>query len=81
MDVSKLPAYVGAVSKDGGYVLIRVSAVEDGMKNIDAEGKKAANAEYTSYLAGEYLAAYLKSLRAKADITIKQELVSAKTAQ
>lgn len=81
MDVSKLPAYVGATAKDGGYVLIRVSAIEDGMKNIDAEGKKTANAEYTAYLSGEYLAAYMKSLRAKANVTINQELVSAKTVQ
>lgn len=81
MDVSKLPAYVGAAAKDGGYVLIRVSTVEDGMKDIDAEGKKAANAEYTAYLAGEYLASYLKSLREKAKITINQQLVNAKSAQ
>lgn len=81
MDVSKLPAYVGSPAKDGGYIVIRVSAVEDGMKDVDAEGKKAANAEYTAYLAGEYLAAYLKSLRDKAKITINQELMSTKTAQ
>lgn len=81
MDVSKLPAYVGAAGKDGGYVLIRVSSVEDGLKDVDAEGRKAANAEYTAYLASEYLAAYMKSLREKAKININQELMSAKTTQ
>ncbi len=81
MDVSKLPSFVGAAAKDGGYVLIRVSTVEDGMKDLDEAGKKAINAEYTSSLGGELLSAYMNSLRAKAKITINQELVSAKTAQ
>jgi peptidyl-prolyl cis-trans isomerase D len=81
MDVAKLPAYVGGVSKDGSYVLIRVSSIEDGMKDVDTESKKAGNVEYTVALASEYQAAYLKSLRDKAKITINQELLGAKTAQ
>ncbi len=81
MDVSKLPAYVSAPAKDGSYVLIRVSAVEDGTKDLDAEGKKAARTEYSTYLASEYLAAYMKSLRERAKITISEELVAAKNAQ
>ncbi len=81
MDVAKLPAYVGGAAKDGGYVVIRVSAVEDGMKDVDAEGRKAANLEYAVALASEYQASYLKSLRDKAKITINQELMSAKTTQ
>lgn len=81
MDASKLPAYVGAPSADGGYVLIRLSAVEDGMKNLDADGKKAANAGYSAVLGTEYLSAYMKSLRSRADIKINQDILSAKTSQ
>lgn len=81
MDASKLPAYVGAPSVDGGYVLIKVSAVEDGMSNLDAESKKNAKASYANELGAEYLSAYMKSLRSKADIKINQEVLSAKTGQ
>ena len=81
IDGSKLPAYVGAASKDGGYVLIRLSAVEDGLHALDADGKKAGNAEYITLLGEEYLAAYMKSLRERASITINQDLVNAKSGQ
>jgi peptidyl-prolyl cis-trans isomerase D len=81
IDASKLPTYVGAPGKDGGYVLIRLSAVEDGLQNLDADGKKAATAEYSSALGTEYLAAFMKSLRNRADIKIEQDLVNAKTGQ
>lgn len=81
MDVSKLPAFAGESGKDGGYVLIRVSTVEDGTKDKDAEGKKGLNAEYMNALGAEYLTAYMKSLRAKAKIEINQELLSAKSGQ
>jgi peptidyl-prolyl cis-trans isomerase D len=81
IDASKLPAFIGGSSMDGGYVLIRVSAVEDGSQTLDAEGKKAANAEYNTLLAAEYLAAYVKSLRDRANIKINQDLVNAKNSQ
>jgi peptidyl-prolyl cis-trans isomerase D len=81
IDASKLPAYVGGSSMDGGYVLIRVSAVEDGSQTLDADGKKAANAEYTTLLGAEYLAAYVKSLRDRATIKINPDLVNARSSQ
>ena len=81
IDASKLPAYVGAASVDGGYVLIRLSAVEDGLQALDADGKKAGNAEYTALLGEEYLAAYMKSLRERASIKINQDLLNAKSGQ
>jgi peptidyl-prolyl cis-trans isomerase D len=66
---------------DGGYVLIRVSAVDDGAQKLDSEGKKAASTEYTMLLSAEYLAAYVKSLRDRAKITVNQDLVNAKNNQ
>lgn len=81
MDASKLPAYVGATGKDGGYVLIRLSAVEDGLPKLDAESRKAANAEYTAALGAEYLATYMKSLREHAEVKVNQDLLYAKSSQ
>ena len=81
MDASRLPAYVGAAGADGGYVLIRLSALEDGTKALDDAGRKAAMAGYSATLGDEYLAAYLKSLRSRAEIEINQNLLNAKTGQ
>lgn len=81
MSTSPLPAYVGAAGKDGGYVLIRLTAVEDGLQQLDAEGKRAANHEYDAALGAEYLATYMKSLRTHADIKINQDLLNAKNSQ
>lgn len=81
MDASKLPAYVGAPSVDGGYVLIKLSTVEDGMANLDAESRKNAHASYANVLGAEYLSAYMKSLRNRADVKINQDILNAKTGQ
>ncbi|MFM9912462.1 MAG: SurA N-terminal domain-containing protein [Methylophilaceae bacterium] len=77
-DASKLPAYVGAASKDGGYVLIRVTKVEDGLQQLDAAAKETRATEYQAALREEYLQAYLKTLRAGAKVKINQELLKRK---
>ena len=79
IDDHKLPSYVGALGADGGYVLIRLSAVEDGKQDADTQKKQLA--QYKAMVAAEYMAAYVKSLRAKAEIKINQELLNAKSAQ
>ncbi len=81
MDASKLPAYVGAAGKDGGYVLIRLAAVEDGLQKLDPESKKAAENEYKTALGAEYLLTYMRSLRTHADIKVNQDLLNAKNQQ
>ncbi|HEY3326958.1 MAG TPA: peptidylprolyl isomerase, partial [Novimethylophilus sp.] len=81
MDGSRLPAYVGAAGKDGGYVLIRLSAVEDGLQKLDAESRKSVNAGYTTALGAEYLATYMRSLREHAEVKINQDLLNAKNSQ
>lgn len=81
MDTSKLPSYVGSPAKDGSYVLIKLSAVDDGLQQLEAEAKKNANHEYAAALGGEYLAAYVKSLRQHADIKVNQDLLNAKSNQ
>lgn len=81
MDASKLPAYVGAAGKDGGYVLIRLTAVEDGSKQLDADAKKTAATEYEAALASEYLTTFMKSLRGHASIKVNQDLMAARNPQ
>ncbi len=78
MDTSKLPAYAGSVALDGSYVLIKVSAVEDGVKSMNAEDKKATIARYNGALGSEYFLAYVKSLRNRAKITINNSLLGSK---
>ena len=78
MDTTKLPAYAGSVALDGSYVLIKVSAVEDGVKSMNAEDKKAAIARYNGALGSEYFLAYVKSLRNRAKITINSSLLGSK---
>lgn len=77
-DANKLPAYVGAAAKDGGYVLIRVTKLEDGFQQMDAAAKEAQATEYQAALREEYLQAYMKTLRASAKIHINQELLKRK---
>lgn len=81
IDASKLPAYVGAAGADGGYVLIRLTAIEDGYAALDENGRKAAAAPYTGALGAEYLAAYMKSLRDKVEVTVNRDLLYTKTQQ
>lgn len=81
MDASKLPSYAGLESRDGSYVLVRMSVVEDGLKTLDADALKNARAEYVAELGAEYLAAYMSALRAKASIKINHELLIGKAGQ
>ncbi|BAN35582.1 PpiC-type peptidyl-prolyl cis-trans isomerase [Sulfuricella denitrificans skB26] len=71
-DSGKLPAYTGIESPKGGYLLIKVSkVVEPGA--IDPEKKKSYANQLRQAIAQEYSAAYLASLKQKADISIKKE--------
>lgn len=78
MDTSKLPAYAGSVAVDGSYVLIKVGAVADGLKGMNADDRKAAIAKYNAALGSEYFLAYVKSLRNRAKITINNSLLGSK---
>lgn len=78
MDTSKLPAYAGSVAVDGSYVLIKVGAVADGLKGMNADDRKAAIAKYNTALGSEYFLAYVRSLRNRAKITINNSLLGSK---
>ena len=67
-DVSKLPAYTGVPSQDGGYVLLRISKVteaEAAERPADAGQRAAAAIGQAQYQA------YVASLRSQADIEVK----------
>lgn len=74
MDANKLPSYTGVADDNKGYLLIKVIAVTD--KQYEDAEKAPLVSEYQSALANEYLSAYIKSLKAKAKITVNRQLLS-----
>ena len=78
INASKLPAYAGFVDEKRAYVLVQVSRVENTL-GADADAKKAAEAEFDSALAAEYVNAYGKSLKAKTDIVVNRKLLEGDT--
>ena len=71
VDTSKLPAFAG-VETLGGYTLIRVSKVSEPEK-ADAEAEKNLATSIQQTYAQELTAAFLASLKQKADIKIRKE--------
>lgn len=74
MNTAKLPAYDGFIDVNRAYVLVKVSGVSNAL-NEDEALKERAQAEYEAALAQEYVAAYGKSLKAKADIEVSRKLL------
>jgi peptidyl-prolyl cis-trans isomerase D len=80
INVEKLPAFDGVENKGLGYSLIRVTNVV-GASPGDGDEKKLAQGEMQEALAEEYMAAYLGSLKAKADISINQKVLQTSSQQ
>lgn len=78
MNADKLPAFAGAISQNGSYVLIRVAAVNDGLPKLEAANKSRSVGEYNTLLSAEYFAAYLKSLKSRTKVTIHRDLLLSK---
>jgi peptidyl-prolyl cis-trans isomerase D len=74
INVDKLPAFDGVEDRGVGYSLIRVTKVA-GVTLSDGDERKLAQGEMQEALAEEYMTAYLGSLKAKAEITINQQLL------
>lgn len=75
IDASKLPAYVGVSDNNKGYLLIKVSGVNNALAS-DETKKQSAQSELQSALAAEYISAYVKSLRAKGEVSINAQLMN-----
>ncbi len=76
-DAGKLPAYAGLTGRDG-YTLIRIGAV-DTPEMYDEDEVRLVRDDIQRAQADEYLAAYLASLRGKAEIRINERLLGGNT--
>jgi peptidyl-prolyl cis-trans isomerase D len=74
INTSKLPAYDGFVDGNKAYVLVKVTSVSNAL-DTDEKLKERAQAEYEAALAQEYVSAYGKSLKVKADIEVSRQLL------
>ena len=77
VDATKTPAYTG-VELPNGYALVKVTQVKEGVDT--AKDKQNAISRTMSQVVGQAeLAAYIASLRTKADVKIKQEAIEKKS--
>lgn len=72
IDASKVPAYAGVSDDKKGYLLIKVSRVDNKLATDETE-KKTAETELNTALASEYVSAYVKSLRDKGNVSINPQ--------
>lgn len=72
MDTAKLPAYSGVEDPQRGYTLVRITRAVDPEK-IDPEKEKSLTTALQQALGREQFAAYIASLKQKAEVKIKQE--------
>jgi peptidyl-prolyl cis-trans isomerase D len=79
MEASKFPAYSGVANSNNGYLLVKVSKVENVLPAEESD-KQAKKIELQSALSMEYVSAYIKSLKDKAKITVNQQLLSGEPA-
>ncbi|MGZ8252387.1 MAG: SurA N-terminal domain-containing protein [Methylophilaceae bacterium] len=79
MDTSKLPAYAGIADSRKGYLLVKVTRVDDTLSSDDA-AKKTAEMELQQAISSEYASAYVRSLKDKAKITVNKQLMGASSA-
>ncbi|HMK14102.1 MAG TPA: SurA N-terminal domain-containing protein [Burkholderiales bacterium] len=76
-DVSKLPAYAGAVDPEGGYMLFKIIRVQE-PDRIDETNRKELTEQLRQLIAQEQFSAYLASLRQKTEVKINYEQLEKK---
>ena len=72
-----LPAYTGAENPQGGYSLVKISKVTDGVGTDEAK-KRVFTDRLKSVAAQSEFAAFLASLRQAADVKVKKDLLEKK---
>jgi len=77
VDTSKLPAYAGVENAQGGFVLLKITRVVEDDK-IDVEKRKAVSEQLHQMVGQEELSAYVASLKLKADVNVKREMLEKK---
>ena len=76
MPTDKLPSYSGFIDGNNGYIIVKVNKVAFPNDNNE-ENKKAFATEYAVALSAEYLTAYLKGLKAKANVSVNKKFFEA----
>jgi peptidyl-prolyl cis-trans isomerase D len=71
-DVSKLPAYAGVPAAQGRFVVYRITKVKD-VTAVDPQQRKALGKQLADMAGQEQYAAYLASLRERADVKIDRK--------
>jgi peptidyl-prolyl cis-trans isomerase D len=79
IDTSKLPAYAGVADNNKGFLLIKVSRVDNALSGDESE-KKSAEMDLQAALASEYVTSYVRSLKEKSKITVNTQLMSSNLA-
>jgi peptidyl-prolyl cis-trans isomerase D len=78
VDTSKLPAYAGIADSKKGYLLIKVTAVQNKLEDEDA--KKAALLDLRTAIASEFSSAYIGTLKADKKIMVNSRLMMSDSA-
>ncbi len=71
-DVSKLPVYAGVPAAQGRFVVYRITKVKD-VTAVDPAQRKALGKQLAAMVGEEQYAAYLASLRERADVKIDRK--------
>lgn len=79
VDTSKLPAYAGVADNQKGYLLIKVTAVQNKLDDEDA--KKAALLELRTAIASEVSSAYIGTLKSNKKIYVNSRLMMTDSTQ
>jgi peptidyl-prolyl cis-trans isomerase D len=72
MATDKLPSYSGFMDGNNGYVIVKVSKVSF-PSNSNEESKQVFESDYKEALSAEYLSAYIKGLKANANVSVNQK--------
>jgi peptidyl-prolyl cis-trans isomerase D len=73
VDTTKLPAYAGVADSKKGYLLIKVTSVQN--KLADEEAKKSALLDLRTAIASEFSSAYIGTLKADKKIFVNTRLL------
>lgn len=73
VDTNKLPAYAGIADSQKGYLLIKVTAVQN--KLADEESRKTALLDLRTAMASEFSSAYIGTLKSNKKIMVNSRLM------
>jgi peptidyl-prolyl cis-trans isomerase D len=79
INATKLPAYAGVSDSKKGYLILKLSAVQN--KLADDEAKKAALLDLRTAMASEYASAYIGSLKSNKKIFVNTGLMMSDSTQ